>query len=145
MDAMNFDKLMVSFAQQNEIEELDFRDNKYHLVLDDTIELTCFQANELCYLHGLLDLLPKEPYNQQELLVNLLKTNLSLINDQRAHLCIEPDDKHLGLYLTRPLSGLDEAMLEDALVDYITCYERLKQEHSLSGGPLVLGPTILMP
>ncbi|MDD7804341.1 MAG: CesT family type III secretion system chaperone [Endozoicomonas sp. (ex Botrylloides leachii)] len=143
---MNLNDLMTSFAQKQGIDELDFRDDKYHLILEDKIELTCFQANGICYFHGLLGPLPEQPADQEALLTQLLKTNLSLINMQRASLCIEPDNKYLGLYLTQSLQALNEVALEDALLNYVHCYETLTQD---IGNPkhsqIASGPMILMP
>ena len=142
---MKFDDLMAAFARKNDMGELDFRDNKYRLVLDDSVELTCFQANGLCYFHGLLAPLPDNPRDQEELLTQLLKTNLSLVNIQCANLCIEPDNKHLGLYMTRSLQELDEEELENALLDYLNYYEILKQDIDIGSSRLASGPMILMP
>ncbi|MDP0561959.1 MAG: CesT family type III secretion system chaperone [Candidatus Endonucleobacter sp. (ex Gigantidas childressi)] len=130
---MSFKNLMHSFARQNNLEELDFRDNKYHLVLDDLVRLTCFQANGECYFHGILAPLPKDPSTREDLLVRLLKTSLALMQSQRVILCIEPDGLNLGLYLTRPLQGLDETMLTTALVEYVNGFEIFKKEVDRDG------------
>ncbi|MDP0588353.1 MAG: CesT family type III secretion system chaperone [Candidatus Endonucleobacter bathymodioli] len=125
---MSFENLMKSFARQNNLEEIDFRDNKYHLILDGITRVTCFQANGDCYFHGILAPLPEDSSAREDLLVRLLKTNLALMQSQRMSLCIEPDGRNLGLYLTRPLRGLDETMLTSALVEYVNGFEVFKKE-----------------
>ena len=141
---MSFDEIITGFAQRNGMDALEFRDSKYHLVLDDTVELMCFQNHGLCYFHGVLGLLPDKKTEQEEMLAKLLKTNLSLINVQRASLCIEPDNKHLGLYLTRPLQQLSDEELESTLLDFLCCYEILKQDTELNTRSFISG-SMMMP
>ena len=143
---MSFDNLMESFARNNDVGELDFRDNKYYIVLDGTVDLACFKNGENCYFHGILDELPEKPSEQENLLISLLKINLSLINSEKACLCIEPDGRHLGLFLIRPLQGLDEVEMEKALVEYINFLEVMKHEiDQVKGGQESFSPMFLMP
>ncbi len=144
-DAMSFDHLMESFAQKNDMGKLEFKDNKYHLVLDDLVALTAFQAGGNCYLHGILGSLPDQPRDQEQLLIELLKTSLILVSTHRVSLCIEPDNKQLGLYLVRSLQDLDEAELERGLIEYLNCFEILqeyieKQQPLRGNAPMMLMP-----
>ncbi len=142
---MSFDLLMESFAQNNDMGELEFKDNKYHLVLDDIVALTAFQAAGNCYLHGILAPLPDQPRDQEQLLIELLKTSLILVNTQRVSLCIEPDNKQLGLYLVRSLQELDAVELERALIEYLNCFEILQEYIEKQQPPRATSPMMLMP
>ncbi len=142
---MSFDNLMQSFASQNDLGELDFRDNKYYLMLDNAIDVACFQANGNCYIHGMLAPLPVDKAGQEDLLIRLLKRNLSLLYNQQVSLCIEPDGKELALYLVRSLQGFDEVELEKALVEYVTSFEFLKEEIDQQGPLPGSAPMMFMP
>ncbi|WP_263079691.1 CesT family type III secretion system chaperone [Endozoicomonas sp. Mp262] len=142
---MSFDTVMKSFASQNDMDELDFRDNTYFLTLDDAIEAACFQANGNCYIHGILASLPEGNSAREQLLVDLLKTSLALIYSHRVSLCLEPDGKQLALYLIRPLREFDEIELENALIEFINAYEVLKQVIDQQQRFTASGPMMLMP
>lgn len=142
---MSFDNLMESFAKQNDLGELDFHDNKYHLVLDGNIEVACFQANGHCYLRGMLAPMPDNINQQEALMTKLLQTSLSLIHSQRVTLCINPETHNFEVYLMRKIQGLDELELSNALVEYINCFEIFKKECELDSIPSASMPIMLMP
>ena len=143
---MSFDQLMKSVAQRNDMGELDFRDNRYYLSIDNHMELACFQANGKFYLHGVIAQLPPKPDDRQALLKKLLQKHLGLNQTQRISLSIEPDSDELSLSTTRPTLGLNVDVIEEALAEFANNYEyflTLINQDGLNVAPS--GPVMIMP
>ena len=120
---MSFDNLMQSFASQQQLGELEVRDNRYYFTIDTQMEVACFQANGKFYVYGVVALLPKDGRKREEFLLNILQKNLALLMSERVSLCIEPDQDALAIYLCRPLQGLNVDVVEMALATLVNNFE----------------------
>ena len=142
---MSFEHLMKSVADKHNLGELDFRDNRYFITIDGHMEVACFQANGRFYIYAVIAALPEKERDRDELLQKLLQKSLGLAMTQRVNLCIEPDSDALALYLTRPLQGLNEDIIEESLGMFANNHEFfLKQVHE---DVIVMpsAPTMIMP
>lgn len=142
---MSFDRIMQSFAHQKAMDTLEYHDNKYHLTLEDSIEVSCFQANGCCYIHGLLTAMPADEGDGETLLVELLNASLALAYSHRLSLCLEPDGQHLAVCLVRSLQGFDALELDKALIEFAHGYELLQQICDQPRLDSPSGPMVLMP
>ena len=142
---MSFDQLMLSVAQRNELGELDFRDNRYHLTIDGRIELTCFQANGRFYLHGVIATLPVGISDREKALRDIMKKNLGLATTQRVILSVEPDQDALALHYSTGLQGLDEEAIEEALSEFANNFEYYTNLIHQDQLVMPTAPTMIMP
>ena len=123
MDAMSFDNLMQSFANQQQLGELEVRDNRYYFTIDSQMEIACFQANGKFYVYGVVAMLPKDGQNREVFILDILQKNLALLMTERVSLCIEPDQDALAIYLCRPLQGLNVDVVEEAIATLVNNFE----------------------
>ncbi|MET4694893.1 CesT family type III secretion system chaperone [Endozoicomonas lisbonensis] len=142
---MSFDNLIKSVARRNQMGELEFRDNRYYISVDDRIELACFQANGKFYLHGVIAKLPSRADEQEELLKKLLQKHLGLIQTQRISLCIEPDSDELSLSTTRTALGLNEDIIEEALAEFANNFEYILTLINEDALTMPSAPVMIMP
>ena len=142
---MSFDNLMKAVAQKNQLGELDFRNDRYFLTIDSRIEFSCFQANGRFYLHGIIARLPDSSKDREELLRSVMQKTIGLATTQRVVLSVEPDNDSLALHFSRPLQGLDEGIIEEALSEFANNFEyylNLINQGQLSMPAM---PTMIMP
>ncbi|WP_255471737.1 CesT family type III secretion system chaperone [Endozoicomonas sp. OPT23] len=136
---------MKSVAQRNELGDLDFRDNRYHLTIDGRIELTCFQANGKFYLHGLLAGLPAGASEREKVLRDIMKKTLGLSTTQRVILSVEPDQDALALHYSCNLQGLDEEAIEESLSEFANNFEYYTSLIHQDQLMMPAMPTMIMP
>ncbi|WP_062268774.1 CesT family type III secretion system chaperone [Endozoicomonas arenosclerae] len=142
---MSFDNLMRAIAQKNQLGELDFRDNRYHLTIDSRIEFTCFQANGRFFIHGVIAELPQGEKDRENVLRNLMAKTVGLATTQRVILSIEPEKDALALHYSCPLQGLDEDQIEEALSEFANNFEYYLVEVSQEQAVMPTMPTMIMP
>ena len=143
---MSFENLMQSFANQQSLGKLELRDNRFYLTIDTQMEITCFQANSRFYAYGVITMLPRDSQKCEQFLREILQKNLALLMSERIALCIEPEDDVLSIYLTRPMQGLTEDKIEEALATLANNYElflKLASQEQLAPPPSA--PMMLMP
>ena len=143
---MSFENLMQSFANQQSLGKLELRDNRFYLTIDTQMEITCFQANSRFYAYGVITMLPGDAQKREQFLREILQKNLALLMSERVALCIEPEDDVLSIYLTRPMQGLTEDKVEEALATLANNYElflKLASQEQLAPPPS--SPMMLMP
>ncbi|MGI9279301.1 MAG: CesT family type III secretion system chaperone [Endozoicomonas sp.] len=142
---MSFDNLMKAVARNNQLGELDFRDNRYYLTIDNRIELTCFQANGRFFLHGVIAQLSSGEKDRENLLRSLMTKTVGLATTQRVILSIEPEKDALALHYSCPLQGLDEDQIEEALSEFANNFEYYLMEISQEQAVMPTMPTMIMP
>ena len=143
---MSFKNLMQSFASQQNLGTLDFHDNRFHITVDTQMEIACFEANGLFYVYGVIAMLPRDEYKREQFLQDILQKNLALIMSERVSLCMEPDVDVLAIYLSRPMQGLNEDIIEKAIATLCNNYElflKLASQEQLPPPPS--SPMMLMP
>ena len=113
---MSFEHLMNLYAARQQIDGLEYENNRYNLVVDDRLEVACFQANGRFYAYSVIARLPGESSQREELLAGLLEKNMALIAFERVSLCIDPDEHALALYASAPLRSLSVDVIEEAIV-----------------------------
>ena len=142
---MSFENLMKSVANRNNLGNLDVRDSRYYITIDSHMEVASFQANGKFYLYGVLASLPENSKDRDDLLHKLLQKNLGLAMTQRVSLCAEPDSDVLALYLTRPLQGLNEDVIEESLGEFANNYDYFLSLVSEEVLVMPSMPTMIMP
>ncbi len=142
---MSFDHLMQSFANQQQLGDLELRDHHYYLTIDTQMELSCFQANGKFYVYGVISMLPGDSVQREEFLEKILQKNLVLMQTERISLCIEPDKDVLGIYFTRPLQGLTEQGVEAAIAVFTNNFEFFLRQLGLDNVPVSGSPMMFLP
>ena len=113
---MSFENLMNSYAARQQIGPLEYENDRYTLVVDDRVEVACFQANGRFYAYCIISKLPEDNSKREELLIRLLEKNLALVAFERVSLCIDPDENALALYASAPIKSLSVGGIEEAIV-----------------------------
>ena len=113
---MSFEHLMNLYAARQQMGKLEHENDRYSLVVNDRVEVACFQANGRFYVYSIIAKLPKENSKREELLIRLLEKNLALVAYERVSLCIDPDENALALYASAPLRSLSVDVIEEAIV-----------------------------
>lgn len=142
---MSFDNLMQSFASQQQLGELDIKDNRYYFTIDSRMEIACFQANNQFYVYGVISMLPKDAGKREAFLLDILQKNLALVMTERVSLCIEPDQDALAIYLCRPLQGLNVDTVEQAVATLVNNFELFIQLASAEPSANSAPPPMFMP
>ncbi|WOG25695.1 CesT family type III secretion system chaperone [Endozoicomonas sp. 8E] len=142
---MSFDNLMKAVARNNQLGELDFRDNRYYLTIDSRIEFTCFQANGRFFIHGVIAQLPPGEKDRENILRNLMTKTVGLATTQRVILSIEPEKDALALHFSCPLQGMDDNLVEEALAEFANNFEYYLKEISQEQTVMPTMPTMIMP
>ncbi|WP_422448431.1 MULTISPECIES: CesT family type III secretion system chaperone [unclassified Endozoicomonas] len=112
---MSFEQLMNSYAARQQIDELEYENDRYSLLVDGRIEVACFQANGRFYAYSIIARLPGDNSKREELLIRLLGKNLALVAHERVSLCIDPDVDALALYASAPIKSLNVDGIEEVI------------------------------
>ncbi len=142
---MSFDKLMQSFADQQQLGELEVRDKRYYFTIDSEMEIACFQANGKFYVYGVVSMLPRDSQKREDFLLNILQKNLALLMSERVSICIEPNENVLAIYLCRPLQGLHVDVVEEAIATLTNNFELFLSIASAESVPKPASPSMFMP
>lgn len=142
---MSFENLIQSFAAQQQLGKLEFRDNCFYFSIDTQMELACFQANGRFYAYGVIAMLPTETQKRETLLKDILQKNLVLLMSERVSLCVEPDSDRLAVYISQPLQGMTVESVEKAVATLANNFEvflRLAAQEQLAppASPMMLMP-----
>ncbi|USE39025.1 CesT family type III secretion system chaperone [Endozoicomonas sp. SCSIO W0465] len=113
---MSFEKLMNSYAARQQMGALEYENDRYALVVDDRLEVACFQAHGRFYVYSIISKLPEDNGKRQDLLMGLLEKNLALVAAERVSLCIDPDENALAVYVSAPIRSLSVDVIEEAIV-----------------------------
>ncbi|WP_175404540.1 CesT family type III secretion system chaperone [Endozoicomonas atrinae] len=141
---MSFENLMNSYAARQQIGPLEYENDRYTLVVDDRVEVACFQANGRFYAYCIISKLPEDNSKREELLIRLLEKNLALVAFERVSLCIDPDENALALYASAPIKSLSVGGIEEAIVALANNHELfvkwVGQSAPPSGSAMMLMP-----
>ncbi len=142
---MTFENLMNAYAARQQMQPLEYENNKFKLTVDDRIEVACFQANGRFYAYSTITKLTDDNSKREQLLMMLLEKNLALLATERVSLCIDPDENALAIYISAPLKNLSIGGIEESIAALANNYEHFLKWAGQSAPPPPAPSMMLMP